>query len=353
MVNLRQGCVVAISLERKDIQFLDVELDAELHRAVCYPPLTGPCAPADEVLLNTTAVVLGLGTGGYHFVVANLTRPEHASTRSGHIMKLRYSPLQVRVQAGGEEDAELRAALGEGASLADIPVIVLPLHSMIPAAAVAFAETSGHKLLVYLMTDSAALPLAFSNTVVELRERHLLSATVTAGHAFGGDIEAVGLYDGLLLAAHLARNGAVVTAPGPGIVGTSTAFGTTALEQGQIVNAVAALRGYCIVAPRLSLTDERLRHRGLSHHTVTALQTVALASATIAMPDSYPDLLAQVHHHLPQHHIVHVDASRTREWLARYGLKPCSMGRTVEQDPVLFEAGAAAGILAAETLGNA
>ena len=35
------------------------------------PPNVG-----DEVLLNTTAVELSLGTGGYHFVIANLNNVE-------------------------------------------------------------------------------------------------------------------------------------------------------------------------------------------------------------------------------------------------------------------------------------
>ncbi len=362
MVSLRRGNVTRIVGERAGVQFLEVALGGEAARAICYPSLTGPCAEGDDVLLNTTAVELRLGTGGSHFVVASLSRPERASAGSGHIMKLRYAPLQVRVEAGGETE-DLAEALGRQASLRGTAVIVLPLHSLLPAAAVAFAETGPGAPLSYLMTDSAALPLPLSDTVAELRAKGLLCGTVTSGHAFGGDLEAVGLYDGLLLASHQADGGAVVTAPGPGIVGTGTTFGTSALEVGQIVNAVASLGGRCLVAPRLSLADERPRHRGLSHHTVTALTVVALAPATVAFPQGYPELLeatvealtaprADGRTGLTPADIVEVDASRTREWLRAHGLSPRSMGRSPDDDPVLFEAGAAAGALAAARRGH-
>ncbi|MBM3471982.1 MAG: DUF3866 family protein [Armatimonadetes bacterium] len=356
MVSLRRGSVSRVVKERPGAQFLEVALDGGLQRAVCFPELTGACVEGDEVLLNTTAVELALGTGGYHFVVANLTRPERASAGPGHVMKLRYTPLQVRVEAAGERE-ELRETLSAEASLRGLPVIVLPLHSLLPAAAVAFRETSRGAPLAYLMTDSAALPMAFSDTVAALREKGLLSGTVTSGHAFRGDIEAVGLYDGLLLAATLAGGGAIVTAPGPGIVGTGTTFGTSALEMGQIVNAVAALGGRCIVVPRLSLADPRDRHHGLSHHTVTALTVVALAPATVAFPEGYPELLEETTRKLTApradgrpgltpEHIVTVDASRTREWLRAHDLWPRSMGRTPDEDPALFEAGGAGGVMA-------
>jgi hypothetical protein len=357
MVSLRRGSVSRIISERAGAQFLEVALDGGPQRAVCLPELTGACTEGDEVLLNTTAVELGLGTGGYHFVVANLTRPERTPTGSGHVIKLRYTPLQVRVQAGGERE-DLREALGPDASLRGLPVMVLPLHSLLPAAAAAFRETSGGAPLAYLMTDSAALPMAFSDTVAALREKGLLSGTVTSGHAFGGDIEAVGLYDGLLLTATLAQGGAIVTAPGPGIVGTGTTFGTSALEMGQIVNAVAALGGRCIVVPRLSLADPRDRHHGLSHHTVTALTVVALAPASVAFPEGCPELLEETRQKLTApradgrpgltpEHIATVDASRTRGWLRAHDLWPKSMGRTPDEDPVLFEAGGAGGVVAA------
>ena len=359
MISLRRGVVRRIARERAGAQFLEVELPEGLAEAICFTALSNECAPGDEVLLNTTAVELGLGTGGWHFVVANLSRPERQSSGAGHIMKLRYTPLQVRVLAGAEDTSPLGDALQEGASLHGTPVVVLPLHSALAPAAVAFANTAPAVPLAYVMTDAAALPIALSDTVAALRERELLRATVTSGHAFGGDAEAVGIHDGLLLAAALAKGGAVLVGPGPGIVGTGTTFGTTALEQGQIVNAVQCLHGRCVIAPRIGLADERSRHRGISHHTVTALTVAALVPAIVAFPEGYPELLVEAQQRLlcpradgrpglAAEYLRVVDASQTSEWLKARGLWPKSMGRTPDEDPAFFEAAAAAGILAGQ-----
>ena len=56
------------------------------------------------MLLNTTAVELSLGTGGYHFVIANLNNLESNFTKGGHIMKLRYTPIQVKVDSVEEQE---------------------------------------------------------------------------------------------------------------------------------------------------------------------------------------------------------------------------------------------------------
>ena len=44
---------------------------------------------------------------------------------------------------------------------------------------------------------------------------------------------------------------------GPGVVGTGTLLGHTALEQGQILDAANALGGRSIVCLRISFADER------------------------------------------------------------------------------------------------
>ncbi len=62
---------------------------------VAYPRLTGEVAEGDEVLVNVQARELGLGSGGFDVVHANLTRglglgPEP----DAHVMVLPYTPLQ-------------------------------------------------------------------------------------------------------------------------------------------------------------------------------------------------------------------------------------------------------------------
>ncbi len=134
------------------------------------------------------------------------------------------------------------------------------------------------------MTDEASLPLAFSDLVPDMRQAGLLDATITAGQAFGGELEAVTLHSALLAAKHVCGADVAIVALGPGITGTASPFGHGGVAQGEAVNAAAALGGQPIAPLRLSFTDARARHFGVSHHTLTALGTVALASARVPVP---------------------------------------------------------------------
>src|SRR5438105_3653018 len=200
MVRLRRGKVVAIVAERPGALELDVALEGDLGPgvAIAYPELTGPVEPGDAVLLNSTAVELGLGTGGVHFVVAVEARgaPEAGSAVSGRVMKARYTPLQTAVRAVEETHREIL----EGSSgLGGTPVVCAPLHSMIGPIA-AGAKTAGAERVAYVMTDGAALPAAFSRLVPTLRDAGVLDAFLTCGQAFGGEAEAVTIWTGLLAA---------------------------------------------------------------------------------------------------------------------------------------------------------
>ena len=61
--------VAAMLTERRGLQ--RVELD-DGSRAYVLTQLIGPVAAGDRVVVNTTAVDLGLGTGGWHVVHWNL-----------------------------------------------------------------------------------------------------------------------------------------------------------------------------------------------------------------------------------------------------------------------------------------
>ena len=50
---------------------------------VAYPRLTGPVALGDEVLVNAQARELGLGSGGFDVLFANLTRGLDLRVRAG------------------------------------------------------------------------------------------------------------------------------------------------------------------------------------------------------------------------------------------------------------------------------
>ena len=115
----------------------------------------------------------------------------------GHIIKGRYTSLQADV-GSTEEHLE---ALAEVESIDGMPVVAAALHSQVPAVAVAFKDRAPDARLAYVMTDGAGLPLAMSDLVATMRDKDLIDATVTCGHAFGGDFEAVSVFSALAVGA--------------------------------------------------------------------------------------------------------------------------------------------------------
>ncbi len=75
---------------------LEVAVDGTALRALAYPALTGRPQPGDRVLLNTTALALGLGTGGYALVVAVPGRLPEDPAGPGHRRCLPCLPPFIR-----------------------------------------------------------------------------------------------------------------------------------------------------------------------------------------------------------------------------------------------------------------
>ncbi|MEW6182710.1 MAG: DUF3866 family protein [Bacillota bacterium] len=355
LVRLRAGRVLRTIDSRPGLIELVVAVEGAEAKAIAYEAFTGRPAPGDEVLLNTTAVAEGLGSGGYHFVVAGLLPRSLEAPEKGHIMKLRYTPAQIKVMAVEEPDSPFHSVLENTADLGGVPVVALELHSQLaPVAAALWRQGGGRLRLVYVMTDGAALPLAFSRTVHALKGKGLLSATVTAGHAFGGDFEAVNVYSGLLAARYAGEADVIVVGMGPGVVGTGTRFGTTAIEQGEVVNAAGVLNGKPVAALRLSFADRRERHRGVSHHTLTALGSVALVPCAVPVPVMETEKTALVLQQLDavgitrRHRLETVDATGVFDTLDELELKVSTMGRGRDEETEFFLAAGAAGVLAAK-----
>lgn len=349
MPTYRTGRVTAVTDQRAGLQKLLVAVEGDEQRAYALTDLVGPAAVGDDVVLNTTAVDLDLGTGGWHFVHWNLSRTEWSQPGPGHIMKLRYTSLQADTGSVEEHDERLRDAV----DVAGLPVVHCALHSQLAAAATAFKEKAPSARLAYLMTDGAALPLALSDLVADLRSRDLLDVTVTAGHAFGGDHEAINVHAGLAGARHVAEADAVLVSVGPGIVGTNTALGHTGLEAASVLDAASALGGFPIAALRVSFADPRERHRGVSHHSRTALGIAARSRASIAVPVLGGDEEERIRADLKaagieeRHDLIAVDPGDVLGRLETYDLRVSSMGRPAASDPALHACAAAAGILAA------
>src|SRR5689334_10155395 len=266
--------------ERPGLQRVHVDLGDGPELAYVLPQLTGDVAEGDAVVVNTTAVELGLGTGGWHVVHWNLARDGWSQPGPGHIIKARYTSLQIDVGSSEEQWEEL----ADVTSIDGMPVVAAALHSQLPAIAVAFKERAPDARLAYVMTDAAALPLALSDLVARLRERELVDATITAGHAFGGDYEAVSIHSALAVARHIAHADAAIVAMGPGIVGTATRLGFSGIEVGPVLDAASGLHGVPIACLRASFADARDRHRGVSHHSITALTVACRGHALVPVP---------------------------------------------------------------------
>lgn len=319
--------------------------------AVAYSALTGPCAEGDRVLCNTTAVDLKLGTGGEHFVVARAGEGvSFDDPVPGHIMKLRYTPLQRDVTVVEEPASGHHQVMAEARTLDGMPTVCCGLHSQLPLVAAALKDERPKIRIAYVMTDEASLPMAVSRLVPRLRAEGLIDASITCGQAFGGEYEAVNLYSALLAACHVVRADVTIVAIGPGIPGTATPFGHSGVAQGQAINAAASLGGAPVAALRVSFADPRPRHVPLSHQTVTALMKVALAPAFVAVPNLPSPLSDALERALEisgmrqRHECRHVTAHlpNTR------GVEVRSMRRSAEDDPAFFLAAAAAGTVAAQ-----
>lgn len=347
MPSFRTGLVTSVVSERPGFQ--RVEVDGE--PAYVLVDLTGPVAEGDRVVVNTTAVELGLGTGGSHVVHWNLERAGWRRPGAGNLLKLRYTSVQADVGAWTEQDQGPVAGRDDVPVLPDLSglvVVVATLHSLLaPVTAAVGAQTKGAKgakgaKVAWVMDDTAALPCALSDLATALRAAGLVHLTVSCGQAFGGDREAVSVPDGLVAAAAAGADLAVV-APGPGLAGTASSVGFGAVAAAGHADAAAALGASTALAVRASRHDPRARHRGVSHHTATVL---ALAARTHVVPVPEGPVgreLAQLLGDVAPHEVVPVPTPDLRAVVGGEPLAVRSMGRPLAGDDLALGAAAAAG----------
>jgi hypothetical protein len=332
-LKLRRGVVVSADP-------LEVEVDGEHRRAWSDEAMLGEIREGDEVVVNVAALDLRLGSGGFDVVHVNLTRGlEGGPEGEAHVMKLNYTSLQHPVEPVEEQSVRLMGARDpKGAPLG---VLVLPLHGHLAPAAWAAAQAAPGVRVGYVQTGGGALPGSLSRDVKELRERDLLAGQVTAAPAYGGEHEALSTVGALDAAAKLGWDAALV-GPGPGIIGSDTAYGHGGMVALDSAHAALSLGLPTAISPRLSSADPRDRHRGLSHHTRTVLDLL-LAPVDLPVPEEASDLVADSRHAL---HHVSVDLSGYET----AGLPTKTMGRDLKEDPLFFAAPLAAGAFLARSL---
>jgi hypothetical protein len=358
-------------------QLLVVELTAargagKRRNAIADVALVGRAEVGDEVIVNVQALDLGLGSGGFDVVHVNLTRGLAAEADRGatrpHVMKLNYTSLQHAVEP--VEDAQLQLPVAR-------PVAVLALHGQLAALAWAFAQAAPGARLGYVQTEGGALPGGHSQTVRMLRERGLLAGHLTAGASFGGEGEAITTAGALHHGLRTLGWDAAVCGPGPGIVGSSSPLGHGGMSALDSAHVALALECQTLLVARMSSGDERKRHRGISHHTLTVLDLL-LEPVTVALPagmrspvgaDLRAGLGAVFGGAMPNGAVrdkpaLAVDVERPariarHDWrrasvdlpaYAASGLPAETMGRGIAADPLFFGAALAGGGVLAELI---
>jgi hypothetical protein len=368
VITWRNGTVSGTRREWPGAIELDVSVDGTPTRrvlALAYPALTGRPRAGDRVLLNTTALDLGLGTGGRALVVAVPDRLPPDPELAGHLVKARYTPLQATVACAEEQGSPHYDVLRDADDISGMPVVVADLHSALPAVLAGALPSAERSVaggprpgetdpvrpprIVYVMQDGAALPAWFSRTCAALKDAGWLAAIVTTGQSFGGDLETVTLHSGLLAARHVLGADIAVVAQGPGNLGTGTRWGFSGVAAGEAVNAAAALGGRPVASLRVSGADPRERHRGISHHSLTAYGRVALARADVVVPDRPGELaalgaqIAAEAARLGRHSVITVAVDGLEAELRASPVRLSTMGRGLDEDPAYFLAAAAAG----------
>lgn len=415
MLNAVWGKVVVIEEETSHIQYLKVRFrkhnedvkdaienspfnEATLIDVINYKNNHTRCALGDWVQVNTSAIDLNLGTGGYGFVMGILHKHDYKNKRQytperpivsrhqldklkyhkidehqteysihhqdsyhshslnrctkrearqknypGHIMKLRYSPFQTAVQAIEAPESEHHEQFLTTFSLQNKPILVGELHSMLPVIASLVHNGKQTKKIAYIMDDQACLQANFSRHIVKLQKETDLTC-ITYGQATGGDIECVNLYTALEAAEKVVQADCIIVTQGPGVLGTGTVRGYSGMQLAQWLHAIHTCEGQSIVIPRIHFADHRSRHHGFSHHFIYPLLKHTLVRVHVPYPiinDAYQDEMLQQHiPRLQKKHDVHpIPIEQFEKKLTRalqwYG-EIKTMGKTFADDPAFY-----------------
>ncbi len=326
-LTLRWGTVTSVTQRLDEL----IRCEVDERPCVAYPRQTGQVESGDTVLVNTQARDLELGSGGFDVVYANLTRGLGLQpSGSSHVMGLPYTTGQAAMRCVEEFDR-----LAE--ELDGMPVVCCGLHSQL---APVVAGIGAGLRVAYAQLGGGALPVALSDTARLLKTRQLLESAIAVAPCLDGDAQALTAASALAWAKAKGFD-VVVCGIGPGIVGSGSALGHGGLAVAEAANAAAALGGRAIVVVRYSSDDSRERHRGVSHHTRSALR-LTLGAYEVAWP-------AGLERDAALGEVVEVDVEGWRE--ACSSLPLSHMGRGPTDDPWFFASAFASGRHARAILG--
>jgi Protein of unknown function (DUF3866) len=323
-LSLRRGTVSAI--REQDEELVRLLVDGE--PCLAYPRLTGPVEVGDEVIVNTQARDLGLDSGGFDILHANLTRGLGLGVEPGaHVMTLPYTPAQA-ASRHVEEDGELPRSLN------GMPVVCCSLHRQV--APVCAGLRRRHRLRVaYVQLGGGALPVSLSDAVRVLKRGGYLEVAVAVAPCLDGDVQAVTAASALAWCSAQGFD-VVVCSIGPGIVGRGSALGHGGLVAVEAANVAAARGGTPVLAVRYAEAAPSDQYTGVSHLTRDILELSA-TEVQIAWPHGLeaPDWLS------PREEVD------VEGWHEECGRLPLSdIGRGLEDDPWFFMCAFAAGEVA-------
>ncbi|MEB1808762.1 MAG: DUF3866 family protein [Bacillaceae bacterium] len=338
-----------IIFEDDDIQLLETSGGAG--RAILYRTFFSKVQEQEEIVVNVTATELKLGTGGWDIVKAIPQAHPHKEWKTdGHIMKARYMPNQHSVLSVEAQESEDHSLFHTPFSLGGKRVLLAELHSMLPLVYSLIRCFSASMKITVIISDEAALPLKLSEHMRILSKQDQFHS-ITVGQAFGGEFEAVNLITALQYADQKLKSDIILITLGPGVVGTGTFYGFSGMELANWANIVGSLEGQPVWVPRVSFADERERHYGISHHTLTPLQKFTWSKSVVPLPllsisHQAKTLEEQAKSIQQQHCIKWVEPKSFQEELAGalkwYPKEIKTMGRTFEDDPAFFYTIAAA-----------
>ncbi|WYP28137.1 DUF3866 family protein [Alkalihalobacillus sp. FSL W8-0930] len=311
--------------------------------AVLYKRFFPAVSIGTRLLINQTATALKLGSGGYDFVKHVMASKRQPTKSNNHIMKLRYTSLQ-HVGNSVEEMKELSSLFENHLSLQNKKIILAELHSMVPLIYDVATEIDAATSCCFIFDDSASLTIEISS---HIRRLQLLSNfhSITVGQCVGGEYDAVSLATALQFAHGYLQADLIIISVGPGVVGTGTKYGHSAMDIANWANTVGSLSGCPVWIPRLSFADKRERHYGLSHHTITPLLDFTYCPCVLVFPPLQSEQKQLIASQLTgagkaNHRMIYSSKLSNEEAVKRALAvgKVKTMGREYNDDPVFFEA---------------
>ncbi|UCZ55277.1 DUF3866 family protein [Bacillus shivajii] len=324
-----------------------MKTDGGCGRALIYKRLLGSVNVGEKITVNTTATNLKLGTGGWDITRSIEREKNHCvikQNKEGHIMKARYLSDQHSIYSVEAPESNDHHFFQKKLDLQGKKVLIGELHSIVPVVWLLLRQYNYDHSLVTIISDEASLPLMMSDHLHFLHEQKSF-LSITTGQAFGGQVEAVNIITALQYVMETNRKAATLITLGPGVVGTNSTYGFSGIAQADWANLVRSFHGVPVWVPRLSEVEERSRHHGISHHTLTPLTELTYGNQLLPLPyGEYSNQLLEkdmkMIENKPNITVIKRDESllfpllRKVQKDAPFPIK--SMGRTLDQDPLFF-----------------